>query len=606
MLLRLFGFLFLILSLLFLLPQQTLAAEYFTRDYAVIYTVRDTGTTNVSIDVKLTNTTSDYYASSDTIQVGFENVTNVTARDPDGPLQPKVTRTEEGNSIELQFSKRVVGKDNSLNFSINFDTFDVARQQGSIWEITVPGIANPEQYAHFNVEVRVPDAFGKPTYIKPVQRDNSLLFSKEQLGASGISIAYGDKQFYNLDLVYHLRNTNLFPIKTEIALPPSTSYQTVSIDAIEPKPENVKLDADGNWLAEYLLLPSQKFDVRVKGRVAIELTPTRKEILSPQQRTVYTREQPYWQASNSEIKKLAEQLQTPQAIYEYVIETLTYDFERVTKEQPRLGAAQSLANPSSAVCLEFTDLFVAIARAGGIPAREVNGFAYTHNQKQRPLSLSQDILHAWPEYYDSKSQRWIMVDPTWGNTTGGIDYFNVFDLDHIVFVRKGVDSSYPIPAGGYKFSGDEKKKDVGVSFASEFKIKQATLESTPLLSQQFLSGLPIKGVLNIRNTGSTLSQATIATIASQTLSPAEQFIQIDPLPPFATQEVAFTFAKTPFLTNKTHTFTMSLQNRQEEHNIRVVPYYVTKMHLIGGIGIALFTIIIFIIARKTGRLRIFR
>jgi transglutaminase-like putative cysteine protease len=53
------------------------------------------------------------------------------------------------------------------------------------------------------------------------------------------------------------------------------------------------------------------------------------------------------------------------------------------------------------VCLEFTDLFIAIARAAGIPAREIDGFGYTQNAINRPISIDEDILHAWPEYYDT-------------------------------------------------------------------------------------------------------------------------------------------------------------------------------------------------------------
>jgi len=55
-----------------------------------------------------------------------------------------------------------------------------------------------------------------------------------------------------------------------------------------------------------------------------------------------------------------------------------------------------------------------------------------------------------------------MIDPTWGSTTSGIDYFKNLDLDHIAFVIKGSESEYPIPAGGYKF--ENASKDVNVRF----------------------------------------------------------------------------------------------------------------------------------------------
>ena len=86
--------------------------------------------------------------------------------------------------------------------------------------------------------------------------------------------------------------------------------------------------------------------------------------------------------------------------------------------------------------MEFTDLFIAIAREKGIYSREIQGYGFSLDQKLQPLSLSSDILHAWPEYYDTKTESWIAVDPTWENTSG-INYFSSFDLNHIVFVIHG-------------------------------------------------------------------------------------------------------------------------------------------------------------------------
>ncbi len=173
---KIFLFLFIFL-IYFFSPNIVFASEYFDREYAVTYTVQENGTTNVQIIVALTNKTSDYYASSDTIQVGFESITNVKASDPDGPLEPKITKTEAGNEIELNFKKKVVGKDKKLVFTLSFDTPNIAKRDGKIWEINIPGIANPEEFSNFTAEVKVPSSFGQPSYIKPFQEDNNLVFS---------------------------------------------------------------------------------------------------------------------------------------------------------------------------------------------------------------------------------------------------------------------------------------------------------------------------------------------------------------------------------------------------------------------------------------------
>jgi transglutaminase-like putative cysteine protease len=239
---------------------------------------------------------------------------------------------------------------------------------------------------------------GKPTYIKPNNVkliNNNLSFTKQDLGNSGISLSFGDEQIFDFNLAYHLENPNLFSVNTEIALPPSTNYQDVEIDSIIPEPSNVTRDADGNWLAQYTLTSGKKINIEVKGKAKISLNP-KKEPLSDTELEAFLKVQPYWQSNAKAIRDLASKLKTPHEIFKYVVDTLTYDYNRVQNSSPRLGAYEAYKNPKSAVCLEFTDLFIAIARAAGIPAREVNGYAYTQDEKQRPLSLVKDVLHAWP------------------------------------------------------------------------------------------------------------------------------------------------------------------------------------------------------------------
>lgn len=581
------------------------AAENFITDYNVSYSVLENENTRSLFNVTFTNTSEQYYASSYKIQVGFENIANVKASDEGGVIAPTITKTPTGQAITLAFNKPVIGKGNKLNFSLSFDTPDIAQKNGSIWEINIPGITNQHDFASFNVDVRVPQDFGRPTYIKPKQLDDSLYFTKSQLENSGISIAFGNKQVYAFHLSYHMQNNNIFPIRTEIALPPTTNYQEVYIEDIQPRPTNVYLDKDGNWLAEYTLLPSQKKDVIVNGNASISLIP-QPVVLTAQQHREYTKERPYWQVSNDEIKKLASSLRTPEAIYEYVTHYLTYDFSRVATNQPRLGAVQVLKTPSSAVCREFTDLFITIARAANIPAREVNGYAYTENAKQRPLSLIKDILHSWPEYYDLEKETWVMIDPTWGNTTGGVDYFTILDFDHLTFVKKGIESDYPIPAGGYKLPGDEKKKDIQITFSDRFPVKAQKIDVIPNFDKHSLSGIPIRGEIITKNVSGAILGPLQIKILSQTLFPRSQILFTDSIPPFGFITSPVTFEKTPILTNTVHKITIALPNKQFVQSINVSPLYITKEMAIGGLFIVLFTIIIFIIARKAWRLRFSR
>jgi len=596
---KLFVLFFLFLAFLFR-PYQSFAQDNFDTTYNVTYAVNEAGTARVTMKVRLTNTTSDYYASSYKIRVGFDDLTNLVASDTKGVITPKLEKTKEGYGITLNFNDRVVGKGKTLNFTLTYDTKDIARKRGSVWSINIPGIADQKEFSDFTVSVVVPRSFGPPAFIKPKQENATLTFTKKQLGTGGISIAFGKQQGLNFYLTYRLQNKNLFPIKTEIALPPTTNYQEVLYTSIEPKPINVIQDKDGNWLAEYYLLPSQKINVIARGKAILSLIP-KKQPESPDALKAYLKEQQYWPVSDKEIQRLAKELKTPQAIYDYVVKTLKYDFSRVTDGKPRLGAVGVLKNPSSAVCLEFTDLFIAIARAAGIPAREINGYAYTENDRQRPLSLVKDVLHAWPEYYDQKREAWVMVDPTWGNTTGGIDYFTVFDFDHFTFVRKGMSSSYPIPAGGYKYSDKDEGKDVHVEFGQVEEQPEQRVVLIPDFQQVYLSLFKPSGVIRVKNIGPGKTTQQEIQVLSLTLRPQRQQLLVPEIPPYGTGEIAVSFKQQPFLTNKAHTFTIQIGENTIKYTIKIVPILLPDWKVFGGIFIGISSIIILIITYKSGR-----
>jgi transglutaminase-like putative cysteine protease len=437
--------------------QQVFADDRFDVSSDTTFVVKEDATTTVTQRISIKNNTEYYYTPSYGMTIGYEDIDEISVTNASGSIPFTTSETPEGKKISITFSNRVVGLNRQNDFVVSFASKKIAHHNGSLWEIQIPGVKNVNDFEMYKISVSVPESFGKPSIIKP-QKDylysgNSITFNKESLGESGIFLVFGNEQYYSFNIDYHITNTNLFPIKTEIALPPTTNYQDVIIDSIDPVPSDVYQDSDGNWLAEYNLNSQEKRTIHVKGKVKVLHTP-RTEALSAENRKKYTTAQKYWETNSSEIKNIVKDLDTTRDIYEYVVDTLTYDYAKVAGDNTRLGAKNTVQTPSNAVCLEFTDLFVALARAKGIPARSIEGYAHTENDKLRPLSLVKDVLHAWPEYYDDERKMWVMVDPTWANTTGGTDYFDVFDFDHIVFVRKGNDSEYPIPAGGYKFTSE--------------------------------------------------------------------------------------------------------------------------------------------------------
>jgi len=572
------------------------ASSNFKTDYHVVYTIDNNGVAHAAVNGSLINTTSQYYATSYSIQLGFDSISNVQASDADGPITPQVIKNSNGYIIALNFNHKAVGLGSKQQFTITFDTPTLAHHFGRIWEIDIPGISNPEDFSSFTVALKTPSSFGQPSYIKPQQAGNSLVFDKQTLGKSGISLAYGDPQVYSFNLTYHLRNNNLYPTTTQIALPPSTNYQDVSITNIDPTPDNVVEDKDGNWLAQYHLSSVQNIDVIVQGNTVVHLQP-QEDPMTPAQLSDYIKPQQYWEVNDPAIQQLAQQLQTPQAIYNYVSNKLHYDFSRVTNDKPRLGAVSALKNPNSAVCREFTDLFIAIARAAHIPAREVDGFAYTDNPKQRPLAQEKDILHVWPEYYDSNKKTWIMVDPTWGSTTGGVDYFNTLDYDHFAFVIKGESSTYPIPAGGYNVGNNSIIKDVQVGFQTSLPDEKPSFSLNTTIPTITTAGLPIKGNVLIKNNGSAYVPSQILYLSTNTFSPLEQTLQTSGVPPFGQISIPVSFQATNPFTDISGNYTIKVAGISTKKNVQAQVLFLTsKIWII--IGVVLVVIVGLVILQK--------
>ena len=468
--------------LFFLFPKLIFASGEFNTDFDVTYEVKETGVTEVTNKITLTNVFSNMYATSYSIVLDSINPTNVEAYGLNSAYPTRIVKEGDKTTIKIDFPDTVVGKDKSRTFYVSFDETTFAVRTGEVWEISIPGISEEATFNSYYLRLLIPEKLGQEAYISPSPRQKSnqngfltYVFNKTDVEKTGIVAGFGAFQVFSFNLNYHLENPLAKSSTTEITLPPDTAYQKVYYENISPRPTNMYVDSDGNWIAEFRLEARQRIDVTTNGFV--QIFSNYRPFLSPNteslnQNLIGTE---YWDINNPEIVKLAQTLNTPKKIYDFVSTKLKYDYSRVKPNVERLGGVRALQNPESAICMEFTDLFITIARSAGIPAREVNGFAYTENPDIQPLSLVNDVLHAWPEYYDSEKGVWIPVDPTWGSTTGGVDYFSKLDLRHFTFVVHGKDSTKPYAAGSYKL-GANPQKDVFVSFGSLPTVRNSKLE----------------------------------------------------------------------------------------------------------------------------------
>lgn len=494
----------LILLIVFLISPIKVFAEE-NHFYSILnntYTINELGQTEVKHEFLIKNLTPEYYIDSYAINLSSHEVTNVVIESNQKKINPNITH-QNGTEIEIHFSDQVLGKGKIRKFTLTYQNPDLAQIAGQILEVSIPQFTNFQDFDEQYHQVVTPIKFGMPsiTNIQDYQskkNDQQLITKFDQEAKKGIVMIFGDRQIFNLQINYLLENPSDHQTITQIALPPDTLYQKMSYQQLDPLPIDIKADADGNWIATYQVAANHTLEVKLLANAMLTLKPQTNFPIHPVM-PKHTQSQQYWEINNQNIQEIAQKNTTPEAVYQFVLNKLDYIQGEIIQPLERKGAVQSLLVTNQSTCQEFTDLFITLTRANQIPARRLTGFAYTQDERLRPLSLKYDILHAWPEYYDQDKKIWRAVDPTWEKTTGGVDYFNQFDLNHIVFTINGESSTLPVPPGGYSekiIDQDQKtteqndnpteqkvnpQKNIKVDFANDFPDTKADfkIEVTP-------------------------------------------------------------------------------------------------------------------------------
>lgn len=488
------------------LAQENTQENFDTR-IETTYTVSREGNTQVSHHLRITNKTPTVYLKQYALKTSYFGLQNIVVRSGQTEIPANTVSNENGTSIGITFEDDVVGQGKVRDFHIEYSNPDLAVIAGNVLEVHIPKLGDDTSFDSNRAILLTPVFFSFPVRVTPepsstsfVQTETRTIF--ENINGKAISALFGTEQNYHLTLRYQLENSSSNPAIAQIALPPDTQYQRMHYHSLDPLPNEMKQDPDGNWIASYRIPASSVTVVYLTAETKITLEPNDSIPPTAVQRG-HTQSDKYWESNNSFIKEKATEFPTAESIYTHVVNTLTYSRKEVTLENlVRYGALGAFQNTQDAVCQEFTDSFIAIARAANIPARRLVGYAYSQNSTLRPLSFAGDVLHAWPEYYNYEQNRWIQVDPTWGNTTNGIDYFNLFDLNHIVFSINGNSSTLPNPAGSYKLQAHNETKDIEVAI-SENPFPQIGPEISTRVEQKKFFFIPIPGMFTAYITNET-------------------------------------------------------------------------------------------------------
>ncbi len=521
------------------------ASDDFYTTFNVKYDFNAKGESTVEQHISLINNFSHIYPVSYQVILKGETPTNIHARNARGPLFVTAQKTVDGTQITIQLKDATVGKGNATQFILTY-TGSKAVEHGQVWEITLPKFSNSDFADEYTLSLSTPESFGHPAYIFPIpdRTDGRLFtFSKSKIENSGVTAAFGNFQTFSFVISYTLDRSS------SIVIPSDTDLQKIYYSSIQPPPKQVVVDQDGNWIATFKKDPSKKLDIRITGQVNIQAVP-KKTQLSDSAVLDYLKPQKFWESQDPKIVNLARKLKTPEQIYDYVVSNLKYDIARVTQSPNRRGALRALADPASAICTDFTDLFIALCRAAGIPARELNGFAYTTNPNIYPASLGDNILHAWPQYWDSKNQSWISVDPTWE--------MSKLDLNHFAFVIHGLSSQTPVLT----------TKSISANFTSFQKPPDSSLEITWIKPNQIWPFVFSKSTISLRNPGPTAVYAVPVSIKTFRINhtPASE-ITINVIPPFGQVDIPISLSQPAFPNFSSKLLTISAGDTQVTYNI---------------------------------------
>jgi hypothetical protein len=144
---------------------------------------------------------------------------------------------------------------------------------------------------------------------------------------------------------------------------------------------------------------------------------------------LYTKPERYIESTDSEIVEIANQVAGDEA-NPYLVARKFYDYVIDTAEYKLVGrgllGAKALVENGVGECGDYASLFIALARAKGIPARPVVGYWAISGTDQ---------THVWAEFY-LEGLGWIPVDPTIGQDRQREYYFGNMDNQRVI-LNKG-------------------------------------------------------------------------------------------------------------------------------------------------------------------------
>lgn len=404
---------------------------------------------------------------------------------------------------------------------LKYSSYGLIIKNGAIRDVYVPGFSknyvfeDEQSIERVTTRVTIPKIFGEINFLRPLtsvaeEGDNYVVnFNQTDLTGATAWIQIGTTQYYTFTFKQPYPATSAIPVvynQFKIILPRDIKSgpitQTVYFTKISPEPYSTELDENGNLIASFRLPVNQEGEIVAEGYAVVsqnnDLSFTDSGSISQIPSDILdanTKSAKFWEADATDIVEVAAELKDEETnvytlverAYKYVVDQIDYSEVKKFGLNQRQGALATLRG-GAAVCMEYSDLFIAILRAMGLPARAAFGTGYS--TLDGLTSSVNTVSHQWAEVYIPSIDSWVQVDTTWGENG---DTLIGGDLNHFYTHVASVDPETPASTEAllYGRGGNLSERQISVSALNSRPSEES------LTMEQVLQKYPKKDTQNI-------------------------------------------------------------------------------------------------------------
>lgn len=403
--------------------------------------------------------------------------------------------TATGNLIIKTKINTGIYSGQTYTIRLKYSSYGLIIKSGALRDMYVPAFAktyvfeDEQSIEKVTTKVIIPKSLGDINFIRPVANiqpdgsNNVINFTQEDLTGATAWIQIGTTQYYTFNIEQPYIATSSIPIvynQYKIILPRDITSgpitQKVFFTGITPEPFSTEIDSDGNLTATFRVPVNEEGVIKVSGYAVLTqnnsidfVNSGNIDQISSDLITQNTSAAKYWESDSSEIEDLAKTLKgnetnvynLVESAYQYVVGKIDYSEVKKFGLNQRQGALATLQG-GAAVCMEYSDLFIAILRAMGIPARAAFGSGYS--ALDGLTSSTNTVNHQWAEVYIPSIKSWVGVDTTWGENG---DTLIGGDLNHFYTHVASVDPETPSSTEAVLYGRGGTFKDRTINVAAQ-------------------------------------------------------------------------------------------------------------------------------------------